>query len=108
LLEEKFDWVVRILARHLQAAVWAKAHPREAISLVGQDHNTSPEALEARYPNLIEGLQPDLGADKVESLHHQIDFYFRHGFIAKAFSAESWIDRRPLEAARVLATKRGY
>jgi sulfonate transport system substrate-binding protein len=107
LLEEKFEWVVRILARHLQAAAWAKAHPREAIELVAQDHRTTPEALKARYPNLIEGLQPDLGPDKVESLLRQKDFYLRHGFIARDFSAEDWIERRPLEAARTLAAKRG-
>ncbi len=108
LLEEKYDWVVRILARHLQAAAWAKAHSREAAELVAKDHRTTAEALEARYPQLIEGLQPDLGPGKIESLRHQIDFYYRHGFIAKNFDAEAWIDFRPLEAARKLAQHRRF
>jgi ABC-type nitrate/sulfonate/bicarbonate transport system substrate-binding protein len=108
LLEEKFDWVVRILARHLQAADWARSHPVEAVKLVARDHGLSPEALEHRFPQLIKGLQLDLAPEKIESLKQQKDFYFRHGFIPKDFDAEAWIDPRPLEAARILAEQRGY
>jgi ABC-type nitrate/sulfonate/bicarbonate transport system substrate-binding protein len=108
LLKEKFDWVVRILARQLQAAAWAKANPSAAKRLVAQDHRTSVEALEARFPDLIGGLQIDLRPDKIESLRRQIDFYHRHGFIAKNFDADAWVDFRPLEAARKLASQRGF
>jgi sulfonate transport system substrate-binding protein len=107
LLEEKFDWVVRILARHLQAAAWAKFHPIEAVKLVAGDHRLSPEELENRFPQVIEGLQLDLAPDKIESLRRQKDFYLRHGFISKDFDAQAWIDARPLEAARALVEKRG-
>jgi ABC-type nitrate/sulfonate/bicarbonate transport system substrate-binding protein len=106
LLEEKFDWVVRILARHLEAARWAKSHPVEAVRLVAQDHRLSPEALENRFPKIVEGLQLDLAPDKIETLREQKDFYLRHGFISNDFDAHAWIDSRPLEAARALVEER--
>ena len=108
LLEEKFDWVVRILARHLQAAAWANEHPKEAAELVAQDHLTSPDVLVVRYPNLIEGLQLDLAPDKIQTLTEQKDFYLRHGFIAADIDVDAWVDHRPLEAAKALFQKRGF
>jgi ABC-type nitrate/sulfonate/bicarbonate transport system substrate-binding protein len=108
LLEEKFDWVVRILARHLQAAEWARSHPIEAVKLVARDHGLAPKELEHRFPQLIKGLQLDLAPDKIESVEQQKNFYLRHGFIPNDFDAKAWIDPRPLEAAYLLAEQRGY
>jgi ABC-type nitrate/sulfonate/bicarbonate transport system substrate-binding protein len=101
-LEEKFDWVVRILKRHLQAAAWAKAYPDQAAELVARDHLTSSKALLARYSNFIDALQLDLEPDKIESLKEQKDFYLRHGFIGADIDVDKWVDHRPLNAARLL------
>ncbi len=80
--------------------------PQDALSLldspltrlVAQNDRPSVEAVQNRYPNLIEGVQSDLSCDKVEVLREQKDFYLRHGFISKRFDNVAWVTYRPLEA----------
>lgn len=102
LLRERRDIVVRYLARLLQAAEWAKTHPKEAVELVAKDFHVAPETLSAAYDSVSEGLQIDLDRDKVESLRVQKDFLLAHGFIEKDFPFDGWVDAGPLEDARSL------
>ncbi len=55
LLRENRDLVVRILARHLEAAEWAKKNPDETVSLLAKDLNVPESVLRSRYENLADG-----------------------------------------------------
>lgn len=106
LLRENRDLVVRILARHLEAAEWALKHPDETIRLISKDLQTSESLLRARYVDLSQGLQVNLNEDKIAALRDLKDFYLRHGFIQKDFDVDSWVDASPLEEARELLRQR--
>lgn len=106
LIRERFDEIVRLLARLLQSADWAKTHPEQAARLVAVDHRWAEKTLLTRYPALVDSLQIDLDRDKIIALQQQTDFYLRHGFTTQAIDAETWIDPRPLEAAHALVRAR--
>ncbi len=104
LLRERRDLVVRALARLLQAADWAKSHPREIATNLAENYDVYPEVLTGKYEDLVAGVQIDLSPVKIAALRYQKDFLLRHKLIEKDFDVEPWVDHGPLvEAHRLYA-----
>jgi ABC-type nitrate/sulfonate/bicarbonate transport system substrate-binding protein len=102
LLRERRDLVVRALARLLQAADWAKAHPQDVAAKLAEGYDVYPESLTAKYENLSEGIQINLSDERILALRAQKDFLLKHGLIEKDFDVEPWVDHSPLAEAHKL------
>jgi ABC-type nitrate/sulfonate/bicarbonate transport system substrate-binding protein len=102
LLRERRSLVVRVLARLLQAADWAKARPREAASALAGSFAGNFDELAGRYQNLSEGLRISLGVEKVLSLKAQKILLLRHRLVARDFDVDAWVDHGPLVEAHLL------
>jgi sulfonate transport system substrate-binding protein len=102
LLRERRGLVVRVLARLLQAADWAKARPKETVSELAEHYDEHPDSLTDKYENLSAGLQINLGIEKILSLKAQKNFLLRHRLIEKDFDIDPWVDHGPLVEAHVL------
>lgn len=103
LLEAHGDLVARFLAQALRAADWAAGN-LEGVRRVLQDETRgSPQAVADAYRNGFErALHPDLSEARVALLRQQADFLLLHGFLDADIDFDTWIDRRPLAAARAL------
>jgi ABC-type nitrate/sulfonate/bicarbonate transport system substrate-binding protein len=106
LLAERRDLVVRILARLIEAQEWATANPLAALRLVATDLDVPPERLAASYESIAQGVQLDLGPDRLEALRVQKDFLLRHGLIEQDIDLEDFVDSTPLDEARGLLARR--
>jgi ABC-type nitrate/sulfonate/bicarbonate transport system substrate-binding protein len=106
LLRENRELVVRILARHLEAAEWARSHPDETVTLIARDLGVPESTLRGRYESLSDGLQVGLEDDKIAALRDLKDFYLRHGFIRRDFDLDAWVDYSVLADARELLAQR--
>jgi sulfonate transport system substrate-binding protein len=102
LLRERRDLVVRVLARLLQAADWIKARPKDATDGLADSFNTNFDHLTGKYQNLSEGLQINLGVEKILSLKAQKNFLLRHRLFSNDFDINPWIDHGPLVEAHLL------
>lgn len=102
LLRERRDVVIRALARLLQAADWARAHPKDAANELAQTFDIGADSLTGKYENLSEGLQLNLGVEKILSLKAQKNFLLRHGLLGKDFDTDPWVDHGPLVEAHLL------
>lgn len=102
-LDRHPERVARVVARLLQAAEWAKAHPDETIEIFSRRLLRSEMLLEVTYGDeLSRHLEVDLPPETEAVLAHEQDLLYRHGFIPERFDTASWIDHRPLELAREL------
>lgn len=99
LLRERRDVVVRVLARLLQAADWAKARPKGAAAALAQIFDQNLDDLTGKYTNLSEGLQINLGIEKILSLKALKNLLLRHRILTKDFDVTPWIDHGPLVEA---------
>ena len=104
LLRERRGLVVRVLARLLQAADWAKARPEETANDLAGSFAGNFDELTGRYRNLSGGLQIDLGVEKILSLKAQKLFLLRHRLVARDFDIDAWVDHGPLVEAHLLYT----
>jgi sulfonate transport system substrate-binding protein len=102
LLRERRDLVVRVLARLLQAADWARTHPQDVAAKLAEGYDVHPDSLTGKYENLSQGIQIDLGIEKILSLKAQRNFLLRHRLIAKDLDIDPWIDHGPLAEAHEL------
>jgi ABC-type nitrate/sulfonate/bicarbonate transport system substrate-binding protein len=102
LLRERRDLVVRVLARLLQAADWAKARPKDTATAFAKSFTSNFDELTGRYKNLSEGLQISLGIEKILSLQAHKNFLLRHRLISRDFDIDSWVDHGPLVEAHLL------
>jgi ABC-type nitrate/sulfonate/bicarbonate transport system substrate-binding protein len=100
LLERHFDVVVRFLAQTLRAAEWAKQNVGEVHKILSGETRASGAAVaEAYRGDFHESLHPDLSEDRLALFEAQKKFLWLHGFMDRDFDLDSWVDRRPLEAA---------
>ena len=107
LLAERRDLVVRILARLLEAQIWAKANPLGALRLIATDLQVAPETLASSYESVAQGVELDLGPDRIEALRVQKAFLLEHGLIDRDFDLDTFVDSGPLDEARLLLKQRG-
>jgi ABC-type nitrate/sulfonate/bicarbonate transport system substrate-binding protein len=103
---ERPDLVARYLAVLLRAADWARSNPEEVFSIIGKEVGRTPdEAREAYGDNAHHHFGLDLSDVRRRGLASQKDFLHRHGFIARDFDVDAWIDPKPLALARELLPK---
>jgi sulfonate transport system substrate-binding protein len=101
---ERPDLVARYLAVLLRAADWASNHPEDVFSIIGKEvGRTADEARAAYGDNAHHHFGLDLSEIRRQGLASQKDFLRRHGFIARDFEVDDWIDPRPLTLAQELA-----
>lgn len=106
LIDERPDLVARVVLRLLEAGKWARENPDKATSFVAREQSVVDEVIEATYgPGLVDVFATDLDDDKIATLRSQKDYLLRNGFI-QDFDFDSWIDPRPLKAARELFIER--
>jgi sulfonate transport system substrate-binding protein len=104
LLAERRDLVVRVLARLLQAADWARARPKQVAPALAENFAHNFDDLTGRYKNLSEGLQIDLGIEKILTLKAHKNLLLRHRLLTKDFDINPWLDHGPLVEAHMLHT----
>jgi sulfonate transport system substrate-binding protein len=100
---ERPDLVARYLAVLLRAADWASNNPDEVFSIIGKEVGRSAEEARAAYGGDAHhhfGL--DLSDVRRHGLASQKNFLRRHGFIARDFDVDPWIDPTPLALAQEL------
>ncbi|PYE20597.1 ABC-type nitrate/sulfonate/bicarbonate transport system substrate-binding protein [Paraburkholderia silvatlantica] len=100
LLRERPDLVERVLARTLDVAAWAGAHPGEVTRYVGREVRSAEHWVTRAYPaGLHRQLGIGLDAAALDALEHFKHFLFEHGFIPTDFDFARWVEPAPLEAA---------
>ena len=100
MIDKHFDIVVRFLEQTLRAADWAANNLPALRTILQQETYSGLIAVETAYRNNFHrSLHPDLSDERIDLLKRQANFLWLHGFIDHAVDFESWIDRRPLEAA---------
>jgi 2'-hydroxybiphenyl-2-sulfinate desulfinase len=100
-LDNHFDVLVRFLTQTLRAADWAKTNLAGVHEILQQETGGSAEGVKAAYRNDFHlSLAPDLSDERVALFRQQKDFQLAYGILDRDFDYDSWIDRRPLEAAQ--------
>jgi ABC-type nitrate/sulfonate/bicarbonate transport system substrate-binding protein len=107
LLDDNLDLAARLVERVLVAGQWATDNPRDAVSYVAKETNSTEDAVERAYGKDVgEHLRTDLEGSSIEALSDFKDFLFEWGFLENDFDVRSWIDPRPLALAqKALATR---
>lgn len=100
LLRERPDLVERVVARTLEAADWAQAHPGDVAHYVARETRSAEHWVGHAYPGglhrqLTLGLDPRALAALADFKH----FLFTWGFIPSDFDFDAWVDPAPLRAA---------
>jgi sulfonate transport system substrate-binding protein len=104
---ERPDLVARYIAVLIDAANWASNNPERVFSIIGEEvGRTADEARAAYGENAHHNFGLDLSKIRREGLASQKDFLLRHGFIARDFDVDNWIDPRPLELAQEIRHQR--
>ena len=107
LLESHFDLVVRFLTQTLRAADWAADNLQAVYDILKRETRAGDEGVTAAYrADFHRSLHPDLSAERLDLLRIQKTFMCVHGFLDADFDLESWVDPRPLAAARELLQHR--
>ena len=103
LLENHFDYVVRFLEQTLRAADWASENLQGVQEILQSETRGSDKGVATAYRDgFHKSLHPDLSAERLALFNEQKKFLWLQGFLEHDFDLESWVDRRPLEAARKL------
>jgi ABC-type nitrate/sulfonate/bicarbonate transport system substrate-binding protein len=107
LLDERPEWVARVVARVLEAAAWARLTQDAARRIIAREVGSAEDVLDDAYRrNFTDYLTPDLSAANITALREQHDFLLEHGFIARPVDFDRYIDPRPLEAAHRIVERR--
>lgn len=107
LIDHHFDLVVRFLAQTLRAADWAADNLDAVRGILQGETRSGDEGVNTAYRNNFHrSLHPDLSPERVTLYRQQKDFLLLHGFLDRDFDFDSWIDDRPLQAARELLERR--
>jgi len=100
LIDEHFDHLVTFLEQTLRTADWARDNVDEVHRILEGETRGSRAAVEEAYgEEFLASLHPDLSDERLALFDLQKTFLWTHGFLERDFDLESWVDRRPLEAA---------
>ena len=101
LIDEHFDAAVTIVEQVLRAEAWAQEHPSDIRRFLARETNSSEYWVTVAYGQDAQTkLRTDLSEQSIAGIQHFTDFLARWKFIPETFDVRSWIDVRPLEAAR--------
>lgn len=105
LIDDHPDLVVRLLARVLDAAEWAKSHEAHSKRIIARETGLAEELVDTAFsPDIHRELDLDFAGDKVAALRGQHDHLLAHGFLKEAVDFERFLDPRPLQRALDLRT----
>jgi len=100
LIDNHFDLVVRFLYQTLRAADWAASNLNDVNGILQSETRGSSDGVAEAYRNdFHKSLHPDLSEERLQLFNQQKKFLWLHGFLDRDFNLDSWVDRRPLEAA---------
>jgi ABC-type nitrate/sulfonate/bicarbonate transport system substrate-binding protein len=106
-LENHFDLVVRFLAQTLRTADWAADNLQSVYEILKSETRAGDAGVTAAYRDgFHRSLHPDLSDERVALFRIQKRFMLVHGLLDADFDLDSWIDHRPLAAARELLSGR--
>jgi ABC-type nitrate/sulfonate/bicarbonate transport system substrate-binding protein len=106
-LENHFDLVVRFLAQTLRTADWAADNLQSVYEVLKSETRAGDAGVTAAYRDgFHRSLHPDLSDERVALFRIQKTFMLVHGLLDADFDLDSWIDYRPLAAARELLSGR--
>lgn len=105
-LDQEPELVAEFVAGLLEAHAWANAHRAEAETLLARELNISEQVLRIAYGDIVPGFHLDFLEEKLAGVAGQKEFLLRHGFIARDFNLDDWIDRRPLQRAHEILAAR--
>ena len=107
LIDDHFDVLARFLYQTLRAADWARDNIQGVRDILQAETRGSAEAVTEAYgDDALRSLHPTLDDDRLQLFAQQKKFLWLHGFIDNDFALDTWIDPRPLEAARKLLADR--
>lgn len=106
-LDQHFDLLVRFLAQTLRAADWAKDNLKGVHDILKGETRAGDDGVATAYRNdFHKSLHPSLSDDLLDLFRIQKNFTLLHGVLDADFDLDSWVDRRPLEAAHALLAER--
>ena len=101
LLDNHFDAAVTIVEQVLRAESWAQEHSADVRRFLARETNSSEYWVTVAYGQDAQTrLKTDLSEQNITGIQDFTDFLARWKFIPDTFDVRSWIDVRPLEAAR--------
>ena len=99
--DERPDLVAELVATVQRVADWANNNPGEAVRSIAREIGISEDAvLAANGPQVHRHLVLDLDPAEIDAISHFKDFLYQWKFIPADFDVQSWVDPRPLAAAR--------
>lgn len=105
-IENHFDLLARFLAQTLRAADWAKDHLEGVYEILKSETRSGDQGVAEAYRNgFHQSLHPALTTELIDLFRIQKNFTLIHGVLDRDFDLDSWIDPRPLEAARKLLSE---
>jgi sulfonate transport system substrate-binding protein len=97
------DIVARYLAVLQRAAAWARANPKDAITVAAAETGATEDGIASGFgPRLADQLAVGLSADYVAVLESEKNFLLARGFLAGDFDFQAWIVSEPLELAALI------
>ena len=106
LLQARPDIVARVVGRVLDAGVWARSHPVDAVHFIGIETSTADAWVRYGHgPEVHLSLGIDLSERSVRALGHLKDFLVQHRFIGD-FDLRAWIAPEPLREAADAASRK--
>jgi ABC-type nitrate/sulfonate/bicarbonate transport system substrate-binding protein len=95
--------VARYLAVLQRAAAWARANPKQAVTVAAAETGATEEGIASGFgPRLTEQLSVSLAADHVAALEAEKNFLLARGFLAGDFDFQAWIVSEPLRLAALI------
>lgn len=106
LLLNRPDLVQRVVARVVDAGVWARSHASEAVRFIGIETSTAESWVRYGHGDDVHlSLGIDLSAQAVRAITQFKDFLVKHRFIGD-FEVQQWIAPEPLESALRTANRK--
>ena len=95
------DIAARVVKQAILAGRWAEEHPVEAIQYLARETGSTEHWVKQAYgPNVHTHLKTDLEESSNRCVGRFHELPLRRGFLPNQLDVRSWIDPRPLAAAR--------
>ncbi len=101
LLEGRADIVTRLTGNLLEAAVWARDFPKEALRQAAGEGQVEPDDAAAAYGSLIvEGVKLGLEDDRLAALDQLENWLQGHNLLPRDHDIAAWLSPEVLATAR--------
>ncbi|ACT47022.1 ABC transporter substrate-binding protein [Methylotenera mobilis] len=101
LIENHFELLVRFLGQTLRAADWAASNLDGVHKILKEETRAGDDGVATAYRDgFHQSLHPSLSKELMDLFRIQKNFTLIHGVLDHDFNLDTWIDPRPLAAAR--------